>query len=61
MLLFFESSHSFCENEGVGFRVQVGRFRVVVAASLRIFMGRCPKEVFKETEISDIRDLTSGV
>ena len=51
----------FAKTRGVGFRVQVGRFRVVVAASLRIFMGRCPKEVFKETEISDIRDLTFGV
>lgn len=51
----------FAKTMGVGFRVQVGRFRVVVAASLRIFMGRCPKEVFKKTEISEIRDLTSGV
>ena len=44
-----------------GKRFRGSGFRVVVAASLRIFMGRCPKEVFKETEISDIRNLTSGV
>ena len=33
--------------QGSGFRVQGSGFRVVVAASPRIYIGRCPKVVFK--------------
>ena len=32
---------------GFGFKVQGSGFRVVVAASPRVYMGRCPKIVFK--------------
>jgi hypothetical protein len=33
--------------QGSRFRVQGSGFRVVVAASPRIYIGRCPKVVFK--------------
>ena len=33
--------------QGSGFKVQDSGFRVVVAASPRIYIGRCPKVVFK--------------
>ena len=33
--------------QGSGFRVQGSGFGVVVAASPRVYMGRCPKVVFK--------------
>ena len=33
--------------QGSRFKVQGSRFKVVVAASPRIYMGRCPKVVFK--------------
>ena len=33
--------------QGSGFRVQGSGFRIVVAASPRIYIGRCPKVVFK--------------
>ena len=37
--------------QGSGFRVQGSGFRGVVAASPRIYMGRCPKAGGKKTEV----------
>ena len=44
---------------GSGFRVQGSGFKVVVAASPRVYMGQCPKVVFKSQVTSHKSLVTS--
>ena len=45
--------------QGMGFRVRGSGFGVVVAASPRVYMGRCPKIVFKLQVTSHQSPVTS--